>query len=1283
MAAIESMNPTQTVVVKVFAYPFRAAPTADLVDELGAVLDGGVSAAALLNQLFNVGLPGSPFAAYADGSTDGAFVDALVDNFCFGTAISAATRLAWGAELMPLLPKHATRGDFVVMVALLVEGYAGDDTDLLALQSALHDRADKAATFAASPAGATWDGSVGQLLAPLEPPPPEPTYALSASATSVNEGSSVTFTLATTGLAAGIAVPYTLGGTGITAADIVGGQLAGTFTVGAGGTAQLGVTFVLDAVTESRETLRLTLGGGHGQIEVLVNDTSTTPPTYALSADRSSVDEGAAIVYALTTTQVAAGTVIPFALSGAGITVDDIGGGSLTGSFTIGANGFAQATVGLRADAANEGAEVMRLQLSGSVAQVEVTVNDTSRTPPPAGRPDLVIVADNMDSSQASRPSSPAEGEIGIDTYLSYDFLDQSAGHARRLTIADLRASGTVAGAPLVTTNHSADRGNIPQVSNQHLFTFDLGLDVDRVDYSAEQGRIVALVGADAALAMQNVLVNDDATDRVFDDKTDRIDTLVDVEQIVASAGGGVIDLTASGRDWLITFSRNFDPVADIDAARDRATHRVDLTDLDSGAPLGRSYIDFRDAGLSPDTVQPLAAWTVVEGSDHDETLVFTDAESPDARSANLRGGINTVKFNELTRSILIDIEWTPWVDSTDAADNGNTSGTVAATASFTIGDGLTLLTPNVNLLRSHTADNEVAAGLLKIVGTQDAEDAVGFEGSTLPKLITIGTAPGAAGDVIRVRTIAGPAIDALELSGFEIVRDHVHSDDVYAVLDLAHTAAAGPRLADGGGADHDTIRVTDAAVGSLPAGGVAGALNLATINGAALGLNFDFDVLDLTALTGPGLTVSGTSRFDDELVVGALSVIQSVTAFESLVLSAASTDQGSSLTLDLDAGVVAGITGNLFGFSGRILSAGGLVFGSAGQPSHVPPLAAGLQLRVHDSSPGAGAVVWGGAGADTITGGAGDDLLRGGGGNDILDGGAVGETWRFTLSGASDPVAAAGNRITLTLTVDGKVMTLVEAASTDTAYGDGNGAVVDGATRTAIGNALAGLVNANLAAINAGPGSGTLLAASYGVATGELLLIFAPGINADDLVSLVLDKGAGPDGGSFAVSTGGNVSGGDGGSDTFVFEATAALNGVDTVVNFSPGADRLDVTALTGAPVMAAGTAVNGTIGGVFSGLATTAQFVFNKTGGTLAASDFAATATAGKLVLADGAHYVVAVTADPTGAQGDAANTPISLYYVVNGPSVGLSDLDVALVGTVSGAVELTLADIYAGLS
>ena len=1282
MSAISNLTPAQLVITKVFAYPFRAAATADIVDELAASIEGGMSPAAVVNLMFNYPVPQSPFMAYADGSSNAAFVAALVENFCFGTDIGAATRTAWQAELLPLLANYPSRGDFVVMVALLVESYAGSDADLLALQAALGERTEKAAAFAQSPAGAVYDGQgFDQLLAPLLPPAPEPSYSLAASATTVNEGSSVTFTLSTTDVAAGTAVAYTLEGTGITAADVVGGQLAGTFTVGAGGQAQVGVTLALDASTEGAETLQLKLAGTLGQIQVLVNDTSTTPPTYALSADRSNVDEGASVVYTLATTNVAAGGVIPFSLSGAGITAADVVGGSLNGSFLIGANGVGQATVALAADATTEGAEVLRLQLAGALAQLDVTVSDSSVTPPPAGRPDIVIVADAMDDAQATSPPTAAEGEIGIDTWLSYDLLDQSGGQVHRMAIADLRATGTVAGAAPVTTNQSADRGNIPQVSNQQLFTFDLGLDVDRVDYSAEKGRVVAVVGASPTSAVQYVLVNDDAVDTVFNDRTDRIDTLISVEQVVASSGGGVIDLTASARDWLLTFSRNFSPATDIDAVRDRAVHRVDLSDLVTGVPLGRSYLDFRDAGLAEDIVQPTAAWTVIEGSDRNETLVFSEAESPDPRSNNLRGGSNTVKFNELTRSILVDIEWMPWQPSTSLADDGNASGVITAAVRFSTGDGLTLLTPNVNLIRSHTADNAIASGMLKLTGSQDAEDAVGFEGSILPKLITIGASAG--GDVVKARLIAGAATDTLEITGFEILRDHVHSDDVYAVEDLVRTVDAGPRLADGGAADHDAIRLTDKAVGSLPAGGVDGALNLAAINGAATGLNFDFDVLDLTSLTRSGIAAQGTADFDDELVVGALAALKTVAGFEALVLTAASTDQGAGLTLDLDAGAVGHAGDRLFDFSGRMLSAGGLMFGSVGQPSFVPPLATGLQISVQDSTAGAGAVVWGGGGADTITGGAGDDVLRGGAGNDILDGGTVGETWRFTLGGAPDAVAAAGHRITLTLTVDGKVLTLTEAAVADTAYADGGGAVVDGASRMAIGNALANLVNVNLAAINGGPGSGTLLAASYNASSGELLLSFVPGIDADDVVSLVLDPGAAPDGGTLAVSAGVNADGGNGGADTFVFEATGTMNGADTIVNFSAGADRLDVTAFTGAPVSAAAGAVDGALGGTLAGLATTAQFVFNKTGGTIAVSDFAAASTAGKLVVADGARHVVVVTADPTGALGDAANTPMSLYYVDNGATTGLGDLNVTLIATIGGVSELTLADIYTGLS
>ena len=94
---------------------------------------------------------------------------------------------------------------------------------------------------------------------------------------------------------------------------------------------------------------------------------------------------------------------------------------------------------------------------------------------------------------------------------------------------------------------------------------------------------------------------------------------------------------------------------------------------------------------------------------------------------------------------------------------------------------------------------------------------------------------------------------------------------------------------------------------------------------------------------------------------------------------------------------------------------------------------------------------------------------------------------------------------------------------------------------------------------------------------------------------------------------------------------------------------------------------------------MATTAEFIFNKGQALLSSADFATSAAAGKFVLADGGRCVVFVTADPTGARGDAANTAVHIYFVENGAAAGLDDLSVMLVGVLSGPVEPTLSDLF----
>ena len=1279
MSALDSFNPQAITVVKLLASVFRSAPTADIVADGAAFLRDGGTAAGLLNHLFGLNVPLSPFTAYAGTTSNATFAQALVANLADGAGVSAAKQAAWAAELTPLVGQYASRGDFVVAILAVMQAYQGADVDLLNLKALQATRAETAAAFALSPAGAVYDGQgFAQLLAPLA----APSYQLSANLASVNEGGSLTLTLVTTNVAAGTSVPYALSGTGITAADFAGGQLLGNLVIDSTGVGRSTLTLASDATAEGIESLRVSLGNGKAQVDVQIIDTSVpVAPTYALNVGVGSQIEGGTLTYLLSTTQLAAGTTVAYSLSGVGITAADIVGGALSGFFTIDAAGMATTSVVLAADAALEGTEVLRLQLSGNVGQIDATILDTSVPPPPVGTADLLIIANAMNNSQAGPPPNPLAGEIALNTYLNADLLNQSGTLPLRMSVADLRATDAVAGAPLNNTNHSADRGNLAQISNPALFTFDLGGQIDRVDYSAESGRIVAIVSSQSTLATQFILVNDDATDNVFNQATDRIDTLKSVEEIVASSGGGVIDLSASTHDWTLTYGRNFNPGTDVDVARDREQRRIDLVDQTSGVALDRSFIEFRDAGLNPGVLQATAAWRVVEGSDHNETLIFTSAEAQDERASHLRGGVNSVKFNELTRSILVDLTITPWLASTNLADNSNLSGRVSAATTFTNGDGVTLLGAHQNVTSSHTPDNAISAGVLKIAGSQDAEDALSFAGTAAPKLFMLGQAINGS-DVLSVRLVGAGLANAVELTGFELLRDNPASDDVFVINNIAQATLGSPKLLDAAGPDHDTIRLATQALGSAAVGGAVGSINLAVLNGASPGFSFDFDVLDLSSVVASNLTVIGTAGTDDELVVGALSTLGVVSQFEALVLTDASIDKGASLTLDLDVGAVKAGATKLFDYSGAVLSAGGTVFGSAGQPSAVAPMSSGVSLTVVDTSAGAGATLWGGAAADILSGAQGDDSLRGGGGNDTQSGGLAAETWSFSLSGTPDATALASNRIAITLTIDGTVLTLVEAAVVDTAYADGNGAVLDGGPLSALGQALASMVNVNLGAINSGPGNGQLNAATYNPITGALLLSFAPGVDANDLVSAAVNAGAGPDSGSFSLAAGPHIDGGIGGADVFTFEASGVLNGSDTLIDFTRLSDKLRVTAFTGGAINAASSAINAALGGTLAGVATTAELVFNKAGGSLSSADFSVLAATGKLVLADGARSVVAVTADPTGAGGDAANTAVRLYYVENGGLAGLSDLTVSLVATISGPQELSLADIFWGL-
>lgn len=229
---------------------------------------------------------------------------------------------------------------------------------------------------------------------------PGPSYdSLTSSASSINEGSSVTFTVSTSNVIDGTTVGYTV--SGISLSDLSSGSLTGNITINSN-TGDVSFTLDNDVTTEGSETMTLTLAAtdsastatGSLARSVTVNDTSQAPtPTYSVSPAANNVNEGSSLTFNVTTTNVSNGTTLYWTVTNAG----DFGTSS--GSFTINSDA-GSFSVTPTADTTTEGAETFQAQIrtgstSGTIVDTStsVTINDTSQTP--AFNPDYTITVTN------------------------------------------------------------------------------------------------------------------------------------------------------------------------------------------------------------------------------------------------------------------------------------------------------------------------------------------------------------------------------------------------------------------------------------------------------------------------------------------------------------------------------------------------------------------------------------------------------------------------------------------------------------------------------------------------------------------------------------------------------------------------------------------------------------------------------------------------------------------------------------------------------------------------
>lgn len=202
------------------------------------------------------------------------------------------------------------------------------------------------------------------------------------STTSVNEGSSFTFSASASTAITGT-VSFSLGGTATGGgADYTTSGASGSFTFSNSTTSDsVTITTIEDATTEGAETVSCIISSpsvtgfdptiGTGTLPVTINDTSVTP-SYALTRSVSSVNEGGSFTITFTTNQSGS-----FAYTITGVSSGDINSASLTGNVT----NNDVLTFNVTEDATTEGAETFNIALDNGQASTSVTINDTSTDP--------------------------------------------------------------------------------------------------------------------------------------------------------------------------------------------------------------------------------------------------------------------------------------------------------------------------------------------------------------------------------------------------------------------------------------------------------------------------------------------------------------------------------------------------------------------------------------------------------------------------------------------------------------------------------------------------------------------------------------------------------------------------------------------------------------------------------------------------------------------------------------------------------------------------------------
>ncbi len=331
-----------------------------------------------------------------------------------------------------------------------------------------------------------------------------PTYTLSAPA-SVNEGDTLTISLATQYVNSGTTVGYSIAGISNADLDTGSAQLNGNFVLDNNGSDSIVLILKEDlSENENDENLVLSLSNGEDSISVTIVDTSKAPVFTLSSNPLVSVNEGASLRISLSTENVSGNSV---AYQVTGITDADLDSGSaaLNGNFSLDANGDGFLDFLIKADETTEDnpEEDLVLTLTGTSHQISININDTSKTPiynlsaspqfsvdegldlvitlqtqnVPAGNYAYNVSGEGFDSDDLKPDSDQLTGDFvitGATNDVSSDTItlkiknDYSSGEGdETITIALNNGEDSIQVDVIDTSNMgSIDRGQLPIINN-------------------------------------------------------------------------------------------------------------------------------------------------------------------------------------------------------------------------------------------------------------------------------------------------------------------------------------------------------------------------------------------------------------------------------------------------------------------------------------------------------------------------------------------------------------------------------------------------------------------------------------------------------------------------------------------------------------------------------------------------------------------------------------------------------------------------------------------------